>query len=75
MDPTDLSPARCPSVDVRFSSLSPLCFAVVVANMDLRKSWVTEFCMRLVNGTVPITVVMLAVTEAEQIRMEHDSCE
>jgi hypothetical protein len=50
MDPTDLSPARCPSVDVRFSSLSPLCFAVVVANMDLRKSWVTEFCMRLVNG-------------------------
>jgi len=27
--------------------------AVVMANMDLRKSWVTEFCMRLVNGTVP----------------------
>jgi hypothetical protein len=26
MDPTDLYPARCPSVDVRFSSLSPLCF-------------------------------------------------
>jgi hypothetical protein len=53
MDPTDLYSARCSTVDVQ--SLVALAALLRDSRGDhgLRKSWVTEFCMRLVNGTVP----------------------